>query len=218
MFGKMHILKKISFALGLAVLAMGCDTRGTGVGAATGGKDEVEGERTLEERTGTAAAIVGRPDDQRVLYVLSELDHVANHEGIRLILAERILFEPNDATLKEDAREKLEEVSDLLKYYAPDPIKISGHADDKGDPNRNKELSKQRAEAVKQYLVQNFNIDASRIETVGYGNEMPISGQDSRTSGEYAGKDRENRRVEIKVVTTRGTPPLNGQQEANAGN
>jgi outer membrane protein OmpA-like peptidoglycan-associated protein len=200
------IFQNISLGCMLALFSISCDTRGTGVGAATGGKDDQAGNRTLDQRTGTAAAIVGRPDRDRVVYVLRETDYAADHEGIRLILAETVLFDKEDATLKDDAREKLAEVSDVLHYYGNDPIKISGHADDKGDPNRNKQLSQQRAEAVKQYLVTNHNIPADRIEAVGYGNEMPATGTDSRIS--FRDRNRENRRVEIKVITSEAVPTM----------
>lgn len=197
MIKPISILKKISVTAVLAAFSLGCDQRGAGT-------DYQSETLDTEESTGTAAAIVGRPAEQRIRYVLDQTDHVADHEGIRIILTESILFEAGEATLKEDAREKMEQVSEVLHYYEGDPIKISGHADDEGDPASNKELSQQRAEAVKQYFVSNFNIAADRIEAVGYGNEFPITGEDSREA--FAGKEIENRRVEIKVITTKGVP------------
>ncbi len=200
------IIQNISLGCVLALFSISCDTRGTGLGGSTGGSQDQAGDRTFDQRTGTAAAIVGRPDRERVRYVLRETDYTADHEGIRLILAETVLFDKEDATIKDDAREKLGEVSEVLNYYGNDPIKISGHADDKGDANRNKQLSQQRAEAVKQYLVTNYNIPADRIEAVGYGNEMPASGTDSRIS--FRDRTRENRRVEIKVITSEAVPTM----------
>jgi outer membrane protein OmpA-like peptidoglycan-associated protein len=206
-------LSKITLALGLALLIFGCDTRGTGLGAATGPPSEDRaGRRSAADRSGTARAIMGKRAPQHVVYALSGTDHIADHEGIRLILASQILFEPRDASLKPDARVKLREVSEVLEYYGPDPIKISGHADDKGDANQNRELSVRRAEAVKQYLVENYGIDANRIETVGYANEFPIAGPDDSQDPENRSADI-NRRVEIKIITAKGLPTFDEQEE-----
>jgi OOP family OmpA-OmpF porin len=55
-------------------------------------------------------------------------------------------------------------------------------------------ISRQRAEAIKEYLVKNFGIEPERIEPLGLGSEKPLVSNDS------AENMRKNRRVEILFV------------------
>lgn len=68
---------------------------------------------------------------------------------------------------------------------------VEGHTDNRGDPQRNQRLSEQRARAVKQFLVDRFGIDSSKIVTQGFGFSRPQCPNDS------AEHMRQNRRVEI---------------------
>ena len=73
-------------------------------------------------------------------------------------------------------------------------ISLYGHTDNVGDESRNVELSKSRAEAVKEYLTSK-GIDVERFSDVqGYGSSKPIA--DNSTS---VGKAK-NRRVQIKLI------------------
>ena len=72
-------------------------------------------------------------------------------------------------------------------------IEVSGHTDNSGDANFNKELSQKRANAVVAYLTQKGTAP-SRLQANGYGQEKPIS--DNATN---AGRQK-NRRVEFKVL------------------
>ncbi len=68
---------------------------------------------------------------------------------------------------------------------------VEGHTDDRGDIQRNQELSERRAQTVKQFLVEQTGIDPSRILTQGFGYSRPKFPNDS---DEHM---RQNRRVEI---------------------
>ena len=72
-------------------------------------------------------------------------------------------------------------------------VKSKGHTDSTGDPESNKTLSLDRAEAVKALLVAG-GIDARRIDTAGWGQEKPIASNDTED-----GKAK-NRRTELTVV------------------
>lgn len=72
-------------------------------------------------------------------------------------------------------------------------IELSGHTDNKGEEEVLKTLSEGRANAVKDYLVEN-GIDAARISAIGYGASMPIA--DNETDEGRA----QNRRTEIKII------------------
>ena len=72
-------------------------------------------------------------------------------------------------------------------------IEIGGHTDNVGDDNANLILSKQRADAVRDYLVEN-GISADLLETKGYGESKPIASNKTEEGR------RKNRRVEIKFI------------------
>ena len=73
-------------------------------------------------------------------------------------------------------------------------IIIGGHTDSTGDAQYNLSLSKKRAEAVKTYLVDKWDMDPAAIEAVGYGNTRPLS------SGTTLRDLERNRRVEIRLA------------------
>ncbi len=71
-------------------------------------------------------------------------------------------------------------------------MRLEGHADSIGAPDSNRELSKRRAEAVAQYLEQNFGMDAARFNCVGLGDRHPLVGAPGK-----AGAEPRNRVVRI---------------------
>ena len=106
--------------------------------------------------------------------------------------ARNIFFDKNSDKLHVKSFASLNEVTVILKAQPKLQLKISGYTDNAGKPNYNLLLSQKRAEAVKNYLVQN-GIDMSRIQTTGYGQENAIA--DNKTAEGRA----QNRRVELKL-------------------
>ena len=80
-----------------------------------------------------------------------------------------------------------------MKKYSKANVLLEGHTDSMGNEDYNMNLSKRRAESVKNYLVENFNVDASRISIIGYGESNPISTNDTP-----AGRQN-NRRVVANI-------------------
>ncbi len=100
-------------------------------------------------------------------------------------------FDSSKATIRPSSFPSLNKVAILLieKNFS---LKLGGHTDNTGGFNMNMKLSKDRAEAVKSYLVSK-GANASRIEAVGYGSTQPIA--DNQTE---EGKQK-NRRVEFTL-------------------
>jgi outer membrane protein OmpA-like peptidoglycan-associated protein/uncharacterized protein YidB (DUF937 family) len=71
-------------------------------------------------------------------------------------------------------------------------LEIAGHTDNTGDPASNLTLSQQRAEAVRNYLVQQ-GVDGNMLVAKGYGDSKPVGSNDTEE-----GKFR-NRRIEFAV-------------------
>lgn len=102
----------------------------------------------------------------------------------------KILFETGKSNLKEELQEEINLVADYLRKFPKMNIYIVGHTDDSGILSLNVNLSKQRAKAVKDYLL-NLGISDKRIVTEGVGPFAPVS---TNTTDEGR---KQNRRVEI---------------------
>jgi outer membrane protein OmpA-like peptidoglycan-associated protein len=76
---------------------------------------------------------------------------------------------------------------------APFKFSIEGHADPRGGTELNQRLSEERAQSVRQYLVENHHIDPQRLTSVGKGDKEPLNEKDPAAP--------ENRRVTIVTIT-----------------
>lgn len=102
-----------------------------------------------------------------------------------------ILFDVNSDVIKSESTAALKDIGNILRDNPSVNILIVGHTDSDGDGAANLELSKKRAQSVKNKLVNEFRIEAMRIKTDGKGESQPV---ESNTT--VAGKAK-NRRVEF---------------------
>jgi OOP family OmpA-OmpF porin len=102
-----------------------------------------------------------------------------------------IYFDVNKDAVKPESYATLKEIAAVLSENPGVRVKILGHTDSDGADAANLDLSKRRAESVKNELVKTFTIDASRIETDGMGETKPIAPNDSPVNKAL------NRRVEF---------------------
>lgn len=102
-----------------------------------------------------------------------------------------ILFDFQSAVIKPESYGVVKEIAAVLTENSNVKIKVIGHTSSDGDDAANLELSKKRAASVKELLVKEFSIDASRIETDGKGETQPVA--DNKTKEGKA----QNRRVEF---------------------
>lgn len=101
-------------------------------------------------------------------------------------------FALGSAALRPHACAQLDAIAEGLKLLDPAAtIVIGGHTDATGTPAFNDVLSLRRAEAVKVYLEQHHGIAASRLQTHGLGQRVPLDG-----TGPY---DPRNRRVQFRI-------------------
>jgi len=128
----------------------------------------------------TPAAVV------RERVIVTEADRKVVDEAIR-----NLEFDLGKATIRSKSFATLDRVADLLvqKNFS---LKLAGHTDNTGSMALNLRLSKDRAEAVKAYLVSK-GANASRIEATGYGPNQPIA------SNNTAEGRQKNRRVEFSL-------------------
>lgn len=102
-----------------------------------------------------------------------------------------IYFDVNKDVVKAESFGTISEIAQTLKENPTVRIKIIGHTDSDGDDAKNLDLSRRRALSVKNTLVNQFGIDASRIQTDGKGETEPLA---PNTTSESKAK---NRRVEF---------------------
>jgi outer membrane protein OmpA-like peptidoglycan-associated protein len=101
-----------------------------------------------------------------------------------------VLFATNSDEILPASDPLITDIADYMKKTAWTKIRVEGHTDSDGDNDANLELSKKRAESVRQALVAKGIADA-RVSSEGCGEKAPIG--DNKTS---EGK-QENRRVEF---------------------
>ncbi|MEZ4416120.1 MAG: OmpA family protein [Gemmatimonadota bacterium] len=102
-----------------------------------------------------------------------------------------ILFAVNSDRIRPESTPTLEEIGTMLADHPELRIAIEGHTDADGEDAYNQELSERRAQAVKAFLVEHYDIASDRLEAAGYGESRPVA--DNATP---EGK-QQNRRVDL---------------------
>ncbi|MDR1372603.1 MAG: OmpA family protein [Dysgonamonadaceae bacterium] len=113
-----------------------------------------------------------------------------------------IQFESGKAVIKKTSYPILD---DIVKVMAENPdynLTVSGHTDNVGKPDKNEVLSENRAQSVKDYLVQH-GIEDKRIIPLGFGDSRPV--EDNKTPSGRAKNRRVDFEVSFEVVSTQST-------------
>ena len=112
-----------------------------------------------------------------------------------------IYFSTSSAKISKDEFLKLAEVALIMQENPSDNFLVLGHADKRGTTDYNQKLSKERANTVVRYLVDIFDIQANRLETVSKGETSPSVKTKDTSNGKYHSVDdflnEMNRRVEF---------------------
>jgi outer membrane protein OmpA-like peptidoglycan-associated protein len=116
------------------------------------------------------------------------------HDSVRGLIVNMsdVLFDTGKYTLKPGAREKLAKVAGILLAYPGLAIEVGGYTDNVGSDALNQTLSENRADSVRDYLVQQGVARAS-VTAKGFGNSDPVAENDD------ASGRQQNRRVELVV-------------------
>ncbi|MEQ9403031.1 MAG: OmpA family protein [Cyclobacteriaceae bacterium] len=121
---------------------------------------------------------------------------------------ESIEFDVGKADLKIEMYADLNKIVNFLYDNVEFKLEISGHTDSLGDPQKNLELSKRRAQNIRDYIVVFAGIFEDRVIANGYGDTQPIV-EDEKTE-----EDRKlNRRVEFQIY--REAPPVVEDDSSN---
>jgi outer membrane protein OmpA-like peptidoglycan-associated protein len=104
-----------------------------------------------------------------------------------------VLFAAGKAEVSPGAQRSIDKLADFLKAYPTRYVLIEGYTDNSGDEDFNVKLSQQRADAVRNRLIEK-GVAAQRIRTKGYGPKFPVVDNDT------PGGRQQNRRVEVVVL------------------
>lgn len=121
-------------------------------------------------------------------------------EGLELVMtldSSSVEFDFNKADLRPENREILSRIAGVLLTFDDYGIQIYGHTDDVGSVEYNEQLSRERAERVKEYLVE-AGVDPAIVTTRGLGKSSPV------VEGTDPEARQRNRRVELAIVFSEG--------------
>ena len=104
-----------------------------------------------------------------------------------------VTFDTNSTVVRPGLYTEIDRVANVLIKYPGTLIRVEGHTDSVGTEKYNMDLSFRRANSVRDLLGQR-GVNISRIETVGFGETMPVATNDTQAGRQL------NRRVEIKVA------------------
>lgn len=104
------------------------------------------------------------------------------------------LFEAGTIALKPDAAQDIQRITEFIARFEPNRLVLEGHTDSDGETKANQDLSSARAEAVRQYLIENIElITPAMAESRGYGSARPKVPNDSPANKAL------NRRIEVII-------------------
>ncbi|WP_180049525.1 outer membrane protein Omp38 [Acinetobacter sp. YH12105] len=119
----------------------------------------------------------------------------------------RVFFDTNKSNIKDQYKPEIAKVAEKLVEYPNATARIEGHTDNTGPRALNERLSLARANSVKSSLVNEYNVDASRLSTQGFAWDQPIADNNTKEGRAM------NRRV-FATITGSRTVLVEGQQQA----
>ena len=118
-----------------------------------------------------------------------------------------VLFDFNKYTLKPGAQVTMAKVAGILLAYPGLKLQLEGHTDGVGSDEYNLKLSQNRADGVRDFLVQQ-GVTGANISAVGLGKSEPVASNDT------ASGRQQNRRVEL-VLNGSSIDQTEGQNGSN---
>ncbi len=115
------------------------------------------------------------------------------HTVGKVMRLDNLGFQVGNALISADSYSELDQVAKMLEDNPRMVIQLEGHTDVKGDPKKNLELSKERVEAVRNYLMSK-GVVKTKVKTKAYGGTMPLTRENTEDAHKL------NRRVEVRIL------------------
>lgn len=209
-----HPAVATAMAFALAVTTLGCETvpgnrttqgavlgslAGAGAGVLTAGEgNNVAGGLIGAAVGGVAGGLIGRYLDNQAREIDAIPDANVERQADRLLVTfpGDTFFDSGSSRIHPGASQRLESLAQTLRQYPESNVVIRGHTDSTGSESANLRLSEDRANNVRNYLV-NGGVSSSRITAMGFGEQFPLATNSTETGRQ------QNRRVEIEIVPRR---------------
>jgi outer membrane protein OmpA-like peptidoglycan-associated protein len=137
----------------------------------------------------------GEADEFKKL--IRDIELVTGHDVVhtpgQVMLLSNLIFEVAKSKISPESYPELDIVVGMMKENGTMIIQLEGHTDYQGDAGENMKLSRQRVNAVRDYLVSK-GIAKKRIHTRAFGGTMPLSKDNTPEA------HRMNRRVELRIL------------------
>lgn len=146
---------------------------------------DVDGDGVLDSRD----KCLGTPSTDKV-----DADGCSIFEKKEVSVALDMLFANNSSVVENPDSAKVQEFVAFMQRYPNTQAVIEGHTSAVGDADYNQMLSEKRAKSVRDLLINRYNIDAARLEAVGYGESQ------LKNTANTAEAHRVNRRIEVRVT------------------
>jgi outer membrane protein OmpA-like peptidoglycan-associated protein len=163
--------------------------------AATKAKSEADALRAKEEAAKAEAERNRKAAENLRTQLLEQFNRILpttdTERGLKVNMGD-VLFDTGKYDLRPPAREALAKLSGIILAHPGLQLSVEGFTDSVGSDAFNQDLSEQRANEVRAYLV-NQNLPQSAVTSRGFGKTMPISSNDTPQGRQ------QNRRVEIIV-------------------
>ncbi|MEM9195646.1 MAG: OmpA family protein [Myxococcota bacterium] len=161
---------------------------------------------TVVDRLDNCPDEPGPPENQGC----EEEQQVVIAEG-RLEILDAVYFRTGSHVIRNRSYPLLDNVAQVINNHPEIArIRVEGHTDSRGRREYNVGLSQRRAESVVEYLVENGQVEQSRLEAQGFGPDRPVV-ENARTREEHA----RNRRVEFNIPDTEGIEQTNSGSSAD---
>lgn len=140
------------------------------------------------------AALAGQYKDQKVeeTYAFKDKPKVTDRAIVKKSLS--IHFTTGSDEIMPGSYFTLDSLGETMLAFGNTYLQVEGNTDSRGSQAANKSLSQKRADAVRAYLVKNFQLDEKRFVTVGQGAANPVASNETEDGRAL------NRRTDIKVV------------------
>lgn len=126
--------------------------------------------------------------NEKVLSAITKkLKKVQNDKG-------PIKFKTGKAEIDPACDKTMTAIASIMSDYPGFHVQVDGHTDNVGNPEANKKLSQERADAVVKYLVEKKSVEAKRLSAKGFGDSKPIADNKSKKG------QAKNRRVDFTVT------------------
>ena len=155
-------------------------------------------QETADTAVAAAAGAQSTADSARAGVRLTN-ERIASLDDFDVKTSATVYFKAGSAVLDKEYQASLGEFAEQIQSEKGYIIEVAGFASSDGDVAANRRLSQRRADAVIQYLAENYMIPMRRFVTpMGYGESQPVGDNNTREGRS------ENRRVEVNLLVSRG--------------